>query len=70
MSGLFSSPPPPPPPRPIPPARMPDKEDPVIQEARRKASIDALNRAGRESTILTSPDNRGGDYSRKTLGGS
>jgi hypothetical protein len=50
---------------------MPDKEDPQQLAAKRARTLDALNRAGRESTILTSPSDRGGggDYSRKTLGG-
>jgi hypothetical protein len=71
MAGLFNSPSPKPAPLPTAPPRMPDKEDPQQREAQRKARIDALNRAGRESTILTSPSDRGGggDYSRKTLGG-
>jgi hypothetical protein len=50
---------------------MPDKEDPQQREAQRQRTLDALNRAGRQSTILTAPSDRGGgDYSRKTLGGS
>ena len=74
MSGLFGddSPPPPPPP-PKPPAPMPDPLSPAAMEARRKAQMDIMNRAGRQSTILTAPKNRGGqrasgDYSGTTLG--
>jgi hypothetical protein len=70
MSGLFSSPSPKPAPIPTAPPRMPDKEDPQQREAKRLQRIDALSRAGRESTIMTAPSDRGGDYSRKTLGGS
>jgi hypothetical protein len=69
MSGLFSSPPPPPKPQKPPP--MPDEESPAVKEAKRRAALDMLQRAGRESTILTSREERtGGDYSRKTLGGN
>jgi len=69
MSGLFSSPPPPPMPKLQPPPPMPDPESPAVKEAKRLAALDMLQRAGRESTILTSADNRGSaDYSRTTLG--
>ena len=68
MSGLFSSPPPPPKPQKPPP--MPDAESPAVKEAKRRAALDMLQRAGRESTILTSPEDRdSGDYSRSKLGG-
>ena len=68
MSGLFSSPPPPPKPQKPPP--MPDAESPAVKEAKRRAALDMLQRAGRDSTILTSPEDRGsGDYSRSKLGG-
>ncbi len=72
MSGLFGSPPPPPPPpKPQPPAPMPDPESPQILEQKRLAALKAMQRGGRDSTILTDADSRasGGDYSRKTLGG-
>jgi hypothetical protein len=50
---------------------MPDEESPAVKEAKRRAALDMLRRAGRESTILTSREERGGsDYSRKTLGGT
>jgi hypothetical protein len=50
---------------------MPDEESPAVKEAKRRAALDMLQRAGRESTILTSREDRGGgDYSRKTLGGN
>lgn len=73
MGRLFSSPPPPPMPKLQKPPPMPDKESPEIKEAKRLAALNMLQRAGRESTILSSPEDRSGagtDYSRKTLGGS
>lgn len=72
MGGLFSSPPPPPIPPPKPPAPMPDPESPEVLEAKRKATLNALARDGRESTILSTPTTRIGsttDYSRNKLGG-
>lgn len=36
-----------------PPARMPDDEDPAVQEARRRAAGAAQARSGRTSTVLT-----------------
>ena len=53
---------------------MPDPEDPAVREAKRLATLNALQRRGRESTILTAPSSRpsgsGGDsYNRTTLGG-
>ena len=70
MSGLFSSPPPLPMPEPKEPPPMPDPESPAVKEAKRRAALQMLQRAGRESTILTSPEDRGsGDYSRTILGG-
>ena len=71
MSGLFSTPTPPPqaaPPAPKPPAPMPDTNSPAVLEARRKAMLDITGRAGRQSTILTAPKDRGGNYSYTTLG--
>ena len=73
MSGLFGSPPPPPkPPKPQPPAPMPNPEAPEILEAKRQAALKAIQRGGRDSTILTDSDKRasGADYSRRTLGGA
>jgi hypothetical protein len=66
--------PPPPPPPPKPPAPMPDPDSPAAIEARRKAAMDVMGRAGRQSTILTAPKNRAkpaapsSDYSGTTLG--
>lgn len=75
MSGLFSPPPPPPPPptpEVKPPAPLPDQNSPGALEAKRKAQQDILSRAGRSSTILTAPNQRGGnvapDYSAAKLG--
>jgi hypothetical protein len=47
---------------------MPDSTSPAVLEARRKAQMDIMGRAGRQSTILTAPKDRGGDYSATTLG--
>lgn len=74
MSSIFgSNDPPPPPPPPKPPAPMPDMNSPAAIEARRKAQMDIMGRAGRQSTILTASKNRGGrqsgDYGGTTLGG-
>lgn len=70
MSGLFSRPDPvqAAAPTPKPPAPMPDTSSPAVMESRRRAQLDVLNRAGRTSTILTAPKDRGGDYSSATLG--
>lgn len=72
MSGLFGSSPQPIPasPTPKPPAEMPDSQSPAVLEARRKAQQDILSRAGRSSTILTAPEQRGGGdtYSSTKLG--
>ena len=72
MSGLFAPKPPlppPPPPAPEPPAPMPDQNSPAALEAKRNAQLSIMNRAGRTSTILTAPGNRGGsDYSGTKLG--
>lgn len=51
------------------PALLPDEKSPAVLEAKRRAQMDMMSRAGRSSTILTSPGNRGGDYSKVTLGG-
>lgn len=53
-----------------PPAVMPDSNSAAVREAQRRAQADILGRAGRTSTILTAPQNRGGDYSSTTLGAS
>lgn len=50
------------------PAPMPDPDAAAIIEAKRKAQSDIMNRAGRTSTILTPPKDRGGDYSSTALG--
>jgi hypothetical protein len=56
-------------PAPKPPAPMPDTDSPAVLEARRKAMLDITGRAGRQSTILTAPKDRGGgNYSYTTLG--
>ena len=70
MSSLFAPkmPAPPPAPAPKPPATVPDPESADVIEARRRAQAEILRRAGRSSTILTAPENRGGDYSSRTLG--
>lgn len=73
MSALFSTPPPPPlPAEPKPPAPMPDPQSPDVLEAKRRAQADMLRRAGRSSTILTTPEDRGGrgfdSYSSGRLG--
>ncbi len=69
MSGLFGSrQAAAPAPTPQAPAPMPDPDSKGVNEARRKAQQDILRRAGRGSTILTAPGNRGGDYAGRTLG--
>lgn len=50
------------------PAPMPDSTSPAVLEARRKAQMNIMGRAGRTSTILTAPKDRGGDYSSTSLG--
>jgi hypothetical protein len=54
-------------PVPKPPAPMPDSNSAAVLEARRKAQLDIMGRAGRQSTILTAPKDRG-DYTSTTLG--
>lgn len=51
-----------------PAAPMPDSNSPDVLEARRRAQLDIMGRAGRSSTILTAPTQRGGDYSSNSLG--
>lgn len=71
MSGLFgSAPAAPPAPKPMAPAALPDPENAATLAARRKAELEAMNRAGsRSSTILTDAGGRGNsDYSGSKLG--
>lgn len=69
MSGLFSRPAPAATPTPQPVAPMPDTNSAAVLEARRKAQADIMGRAGRTSTILTPPTDRGGTpYASTTLG--
>lgn len=71
MSGLFSTTAPAAAaPVVTPPAPMPDSNSPAVLEAQRKAQSDILARAGRQSTILTAPQNRGnsGPYTSTALG--
>lgn len=69
MSGIFGSDSSAPvAPTPKPPATMPDTNSPAVLEARRKAQLDIMGRAGRQSTILTAPQDRGGAYSSTALG--
>lgn len=71
MGSLFSSP------QPViqqaatpkPPAPMPDTTSSAVLEAKRKSQMDIMSRAGRQSTILTAPKDRGdGSYVATTLG--
>lgn len=58
-------------PVPKPPAPMPDTTSAAILESKRKAQMDIMSRAGRQSTILTAPKDRGGadgSYIATTLG--
>lgn len=72
MGGLFAPKPQPlpAPPEVKPPAPMPDQSSAGAMEAKRKAQMDIMNRAGRTSTILTAPGQRGGssDYTASKLG--
>ncbi|MCK1479318.1 hypothetical protein IVB27_32410 [Bradyrhizobium sp. 197] len=72
MTSIFGSPQAAPaaaPVAPKPPATMPDTTSPAVLEARRKAQLDIMGRAGRQSTILTAPKDRVSDsYSATTLG--
>jgi hypothetical protein len=47
---------------------MPDPDAMAVIEAKRKAQADIMGRAGRTSTILSPPKDRGGDYSSTSLG--
>lgn len=53
MSFLSPSPPPPPPPSPLPPEPV-TRNEPEVEEARRKERLAARLRKGRAATILTS----------------
>lgn len=58
-------------PVPKPPAAMPDTMSASVLESKRKAQMDIMSRAGRQSTILTAPKDRGGSdgsYIATTLG--
>lgn len=72
MTSLFAPKPQPLPAAPAvtPPAPMPDQNSASAIEANRKAQMDIMGRAGRTSTILTAPNQRGGntDYTAKSLG--
>lgn len=55
-------------PTPTPAAPMPDAQSPAVLEARRRQQMEMMQRAGRQSTLL-SDANRGGDsYSNTKLG--
>lgn len=53
-----------------PAAPMPDAQAPEVREARRRDAERIMGRAGRSSTILTSPSSRKSEdsYTAKTLG--
>jgi hypothetical protein len=73
MSNIFrpKTPTPPPAPEVTPPAPMPDSSSEGVIEANRRAQQKIMARAGRSSTILTAPENRGGAaYSATRLGTS
>ncbi|MES2671610.1 MAG: hypothetical protein V4673_14500 [Pseudomonadota bacterium] len=58
-----------------PPPTMPDSQSPEVMEARRRASQEAMSRAGRSSTILSkamggaASSGTPAPYSGKTTGG-
>lgn len=75
MGGIFSgpkAPPPAPTPTPTPPAPMPDSTSPAVLQAKNAAAQEAMARAGRSSTILTTKESRsnaGADtYASRVLG--
>lgn len=73
MGGLFApkAAAAPPPPKPMAPAVLPDPENAEAMEAKRRAELDAMKRAGsRSSTILTGAADRGNsaEYSGSKLG--
>lgn len=49
------------------PAPMPDPESPEVRERRRRAQMDAMSRAGRQSTILSQAT--GDSFTGTSLGG-
>ena len=55
-------------PTPTAPAPMPDTNSAGALEAKRRAQADLLRRGGRQSTILTAPADRGGNYTGRALG--
>lgn len=65
MSGLFGGGAP----SPKPPAPMPDDQSPAVVQARKTEQERILSRAGRQSTILTRPENRGGGNNFDTFAG-
>ncbi len=69
MGGLFGKSPPPPPPI-QPPAPMPDDRSPFVLNARRQATANAMARGGRQSTILTTAEDRPDSYGGTKLGGA
>lgn len=59
-------------PQPKPPPPMADPQSPDVLAARRRIAAGAEMRAGRQSTVLTTPETRtlaGGAYAAKELGG-
>lgn len=75
MGGLFAPKPAPLPPapevKPVAPMPVADPNSPAQREARRRANATIIGRAGRWSTILTAPGDRGGaadNYSSPKLG--
>lgn len=72
MTGIFGGGSDQPQAAPKPPAPMPDDQSAEVLAAKRAAQEKILSRAGRQSTILTKPENRGGEkfdsYGSKTLG--
>jgi hypothetical protein len=72
MGKLFTPKPAPlPPPKPVAPMPVADPNSPAQREARRRANAEIMARAGRSSTILTAPGQRGtslDSYSSPKLG--
>lgn len=70
MSSMFSKATPPTP-TVAPPAPMPDASSAEVTEAKRKAQLGIMGRAGRSSTILTAPEQRpNATYTATRLGTS
>lgn len=69
MSAIFSKPAPP---TPLPPPRVPTRDDPAVEAARKRAQIAARNAKGRAATILTGGQGLSGDAptNKKTLLGA